>query len=280
MSRRLTFLLRNALQALGLEVRRTRRKQTRHIYSNFNEQTIIKGYLTSLGMVERGCCVDIAAGDGMSMSNTYSLYQEGWRGLAVELDEQRFQFLAENYADLEKVNLARCKVTPKNVLSLLAANEIPESFDFLNLDMDGYDYYVLKEILTRYRPKLICAEINEKIPPPIKFTVQWDPAYVWPGNNFYGQSISQLADLAMEHDYSLAELHYNNAFLVPSELNPATSLSAEEAYQAGYRDKADRLERFPWNKEIDAALYMQPDKALIFIKNYFRKYKGMFLASI
>jgi hypothetical protein len=63
-------------------------------------------------------------------------------------------------------------VTPNNVVSLLLANDTPKEFAFLNLDLDGYDYFVLEQILTHYRPKLICKEINEKIPPPIKFSVK------------------------------------------------------------------------------------------------------------
>jgi hypothetical protein len=138
----------------------------------------------------------------------------------------------------------------------------------------------LEQILTKYRPRLICAEINEKIPPPIKFTVKWNPAYAWAGDHFYGQSISQLHMLCTRTNYALVELHYNNAFLVPLECNPKSKLSPEEAYQSGYLNKPDRKDKFPWNSNMEDLLHMQPEQALAFIDAFFDKYKGMFDSSI
>ena len=53
--------------------------------------------------------------------------------------------------------------------------------------------------LSDYRPRLICSEINEKIPPPIKFTVKYSPNHYWQGDHFYGQSISQLYKLCKKY---------------------------------------------------------------------------------
>jgi hypothetical protein len=69
----------------------------------------------------------------------------------------------------------------------------------MNFDIDSYDYYLLSEILTLYRPQLICTEINEKIPTPIKFKVMYShkPKYdhTRVGNYFFGMSISALGDI-------------------------------------------------------------------------------------
>ena len=157
----------------------TKALETVQIYSHLDEEYIINAYLKEdLGLEKGGYCVDIAVSNGISMSNTYSLYKNGWSGLAVEFDARKFSYLASNYSAFSDVNLAKCKVRPQNVLSLLSANETPENFDFLSLDIDGYDFFVLEQILERYRPRLICTEINEKIPPPIKFTVKWYFSYV------------------------------------------------------------------------------------------------------
>lgn len=280
MSKTIKSLVANAFERVGLEIRWRRRADSRNqIYSNLDEQSIIKGYVSTLNL-ENGYCVDIAASDGISMSNTYSLYKDGWSGLAVECDARKFSELASNYINFPHVNLAKCMVTPQNILSLLAANEVPERFELLNFDIDGYDYFVLKRIMGNYRPKLICAEINEKIPPPIKFTVKWDPAYIWAEDHFYGQSISQLHMLAAKHQYALVELHYNNCFLIPLEYSPRSSLTPEEAYQSGYLGKPDRKRKFPWNDNMEEVLHMEPDDALVYINNFFGKYKGLYDASI
>jgi hypothetical protein len=280
MPKALSYLIHSIFRLFGLGIRRIRSADACKIHYNFDEQSIIERNLEPIALQNKKYCVDIAASDGISMSNTYHLYKDGWDGLAVEFDARKFSLLATHYNPFSNVNLAKCMVTPQNVLLLLLANEVPKQFDFLNLDIDGYDFFVLEQILTQYRPKLICAEINEKIPPPIKFTVKWDPSYIWAEDHFYGQSISQLYVLATKHQYSLVELHYNNAFLIPSEYNPKLSLSPEEAYRIGYKEKPDRKKMFPWNNNMEDVLSMKPDEALTFIKTFFEKYKGMFDASI
>ncbi len=251
----------------------------RSSFSNLDEQSVIGYYLEKL-KIARGYCVDIAASDGITMSNTYSLYKNGWGGLAVECNAEKFSSLSGTYVNFHGVNLSKCMVTPINVVSLLQAHNTPTNFDFLNLDIDGYDYFVLEKILEVFRPKLICVEINEKIPPPIKFTVKWSPEFVWATNHFYGQSICQLDTLVSKHNYALVELHYNNAFLIPIEISPAPSLTPAEAYRSGYMDKTDRKEKFPWNADMEEVLHLEPQKALDFVNDYFKRYQGTFEASI
>lgn len=257
----------------------TRGNLTDHSFSNLDEQSVINSYLKKLN-IDSGYCVDIAASDGITMSNTYALYKQGWKGLAVELDASQFSRLATSYVDFQGVNLSKCMVTPLNIVHLLQAHSAPVNFHFLSLDLDGYDYFVLEKILEVYRPNLICVEINEKIPPPIKFTVKWDKNYVWANDHFYGQSISQLNKLIMRHKYALVELHYNNAFLIPVELSPSPSVTPEKAYRLGYLEKPDRKQKFPWNENMEEVLNLEPHKALDFINNFFRKYEGLFEASI
>lgn len=240
--------------------------------------SVIERHLPN-GSLEDSYYVDIGASDGTSWSNTYTLLLKGWSGLAVECDTEKFANLAARYLDFDHVQLAKCKVTPDNIVSLLIANSVPRDFAFLSLDIDGYDYFVLEQLLSSYRPRLICAEINEKIPPPIKFTVKYDPAHVWSENHFYGQSLAQLNYLAEKHEYSLVDLHYCNALLVPSELC-SKALSPEEAYRSGYQHKVDRREKFPWNADMEDVLQMKPDKAMQFLIKYFEEYENRFEISL
>jgi hypothetical protein len=255
------------------------RARSRGIYSNFDEQLLIRKYLTAL-KIETGVCVDIAAGDGVKISNTYSLFRQGWTGLAVEYDPTNFARLASAYRGFPGVNLSRSKVTPPNVVSLLKANDVPKNFSFLSLDIDGYDYFVLEQILGDFRPSLICVEINEKIPPPLKFTVKWDPRYVPSGNHCYGQSICQMHTLCPLFHYSLVEVHYNNAFLIPEEINRYPSLTPEDGYRKGYLDQPDRKERFPWNANMEEVLRLPPEQAANFVNEFFSAHKGMFTCSV
>ena len=237
-------------------------------FAHFGEDAIIARRLAELDSIEH-VCVDIAAGDGVEGSNSLPLYRAGWRGLAVEFEPHRFRFLAGVLAGCGGVGLARCMVTPENVVALLRANGIPREFGFLSLDIDGYDHFVLDALLSEYRPALMCVEVNEKVPPPLKFTIKWDPGWNYLGDHLYGQSIVALAELAERHDYALVELHYNNAFLVPAERAGGAGLTPEAAYAQGYADRPDRRERMPWNADMEPLQTMDPEQAVAFMDAQF-----------
>jgi hypothetical protein len=171
-------------------------------------------------------------------------------------------------------------VTPDNVVHILKSCSVPDQFAFLNLDIDGYDYYVLDQLLSQYRPMLISAEINEKIPPPIKFTVKYDPEYQYDGDHFFGQSLSQLLELCKHHQYSIVEVYYNNALLIPTELNPHATLTPESAYISGYKDRKERKIKFPWNADVEVLLQLSPPDGVQFVNKLFEKYKGKYICEL
>jgi hypothetical protein len=224
-------------------------------------------------------CVDIGAGDGLTMSNTHFLYAGGWRGLAVEYNPLSFARLAQVYANAPKVELAKCRATPEGIAGLLAAFGVPRDFDLLSLDIDGYDHAVLDAILADYRPALICTEINETFPPPVRFVVRYDPNLTWSEGRFFGQSLSSANDLCARRDYALVRLEYNNAFFVPRELLASAGLSAAEpavAFREGYVNGPDRHKRYPWNAELDYLRDLPPEKVVEWAERHFEQYRGRF----
>lgn len=271
--------LEKVLPLIDLDVRHARSfKNNRPLpaTSFFGEGEIIKSLLSKLPNQNR-CCVDIGASDGVTMSNTFSLFTSGWSGLAIEASGAAFANLSYELENFSEVKLYKNKVYPENIISILDSAEIPLDFDFLSLDIDGYDYFVLSSILQKYRPKLICTEINEKIPPPIRFTVLPNRSYFWAGDLFFGQSLSQVGKLCERVNYQVVQIEYNNAFLMPSEITSKNSDSLEDIYRKGYLNKVDRLSRLPWNKEFEPIYKMGIEDAVTFINEKYKKYEGKYL---
>ena len=127
-------------------VQRLSNKSTVKKFSNLDEQASIFRYLNELKVQSR-FCVDIAASDGITMSNTYALFQDGWEGLPVEYDAEKFSKLVRTYRKFSGVHPVRNKITPENVITLLMDNKVPKNFGFLSLDVDGYDYFILEQII-------------------------------------------------------------------------------------------------------------------------------------
>ncbi|MEM9227509.1 MAG: hypothetical protein AAGA45_06040, partial [Verrucomicrobiota bacterium] len=110
--------------------------------------------------------------------------------------------------------------------------------------------------------------------------VNYDPHYFWSKDNFFGHSITSVHDLACQYGYNLINLNYNNAFLMPAELSPTKHLSAAEAYDAGYRKRKDRLEKFSTNVISEDLIHMGPEDALAEVQKRYKQYEGKYSASL
>jgi hypothetical protein len=214
------------------------------------------------------------------MSNTLALARAGWDGLAVEADANQFAKLAMRYAPYTRVRLARARVTPDNVVDLLRSHAVPREFGVLSLDIDSYDHYVLARLLEDFRPSLICAEINEAIPPPVKFSVTYRADHAWAKDHFFGQSLAMLDALRARHGYALVQVEYNNAFLVPEECSPVPSRPASEVYREGYLARSDRLIRLPWNREMEYLQGLPPDQVVAALHARFARYAGRYVCEV
>ncbi|MFL6211892.1 MAG: hypothetical protein ACJ74W_23805 [Pyrinomonadaceae bacterium] len=182
--------------------------------------------------------------------------------------------LARTYRNHPRVFVACCRVTPHNVVPLLAAYEIESEFGLLSLDIDSYDYWVLDTLLARFRPRLIVTEINEKIPPPIRFAIKYDPNFQL-RHHFYGYSIESLAELCARHAYALIELEYNNAFLAPAELAPV-ALTPAQAYRRGYLARADRQAKFRLNEDMEILHTLDAAAGVAFLNRFFAPHQGKY----
>ena len=169
-------------------------------------------------------CVDVGAWDGKHLSNTYSLLHhptEKWSGLLIEADAEKFNDLCNLYKDTDICCIqAMVSCIPSSTLSLSnllkrsAPNEFPQFFDFLCIDVDGTDYWLMHDVLhnSSYRAKVIVVEFNPTMP--------HDLIYIQPRNDKIrnGSSISAVVELAEKFNYQLVETTCYNAFFVDNEL--------------------------------------------------------------
>ncbi len=257
---------------------RTRLQRVRQ-FSNFDEERILHEYIeTLLPRNHQYTVVDLGAGDGVRHSNTHALFTAGWKGLAVDGDADRAYRLARVYRYYPNVFTCRNQVTPDNVVSLLEAYQIPPDFEVLSLDIDSYDYWVLDALLGKFRPRIVVTEINEKIPPPVRFIVKYDPDFTLQ-HHFFGYSIASLEDLCARHDYALMSLEYNNAFIAPRELPHAGALDALTVYRDGYLDRRDRRKKFPLNQDMEVLHSMSPTAAVKFLNEFYARHAGKYQLS-
>jgi isopenicillin N synthase-like dioxygenase len=184
-------------------------------------------------------CVDVGAWDGRHLSNTYSLLvseTSNWRGVLIEADKERFQELDALHKPFGNtclnVTVSSAEGSSDGLVALLQkpAESLPLDFDFLCIDVDGSDYWLVHDVWTvgQYRPKVVCIEFNPTMPD--------DLVYIPARNDSirHGASLSALVELANENGYVLVETTLYNAFFVTrvlyqtylQDLVPDTSIEA------------------------------------------------------
>ncbi len=245
-------------------------------FSKFGEQEIVEKYIEQLDIAAQSkTVVDIGAGNGIRMSNTFALFMDGWSGIGIEYDARKFAELAAAYRFYPQAAACRCAVTPFNVADLLRGFSVEKDFGVLSLDIDGYDFWVLDAVLAEFRPRLIVSEYNEKIPPPIKFVVDYAPDFEL-RHHFFGYSLAKLEELLEKYNYVLLEIEYNNVFLAPAELAGAKHLPIEQAYREGYLERADRKEKFAANENMEILHSLSPADGIKFLDKFYAEHKGKY----
>jgi hypothetical protein len=136
----------------------------------------------------------------------------------------------------------------------------------------------MDDLLKGFRPKIISMEVNEKIPPPLFFTVNFDEAHYWRGDHFYGCSLAAAASVVKPRGYRLESLQFNNAMFVREDVARGVieDRAVEEAYDAGYRNNPARKALFPYNANVDCALSYTAEENLRFFSEFFKEYRGQF----
>jgi hypothetical protein len=165
-------------------------------------------------------------------------------------------------------------VTPENILGIFKAADVPEMFEALSVDIDGYDYEVVQSILSVYRPKILHLEINEKIPPPVKFYVKYAPGHWWKWpSHFYGVSIALYEEALINLEYSLVSADAPNAIFIRNDINVFGKITSGEWFD-NYKKQALVCGPQSCNYNVKNWLRLSGDTLLNTIRGYFSNESG------
>ncbi len=245
-------------------------------YSHLKEDQIIDKYLKQIS-APNNFIVDIGASDGVKMSNTYHLFKRGNVGITIEGNVDKHQRLLSNYSMFPDVECFNQKVLPNNIVQILKSGNTPKDFLLMDLDIDSYDYFILEAVLQSFQPIMIITEINEALPPPVKFKVLPNEKFDWSGGHFFGYSIACLDDIMNRFEYSLVELHYNNAILISNNFWNDEVLTTTEAYLSGYKSRSNRRKKFYYNNDLEYLFDLSSPEIINELNIYFADYEGKYL---
>tara|TARA_B100001029_G_C15042703_1_gene444820 strand:- start:394 stop:1263 length:870 start_codon:yes stop_codon:yes gene_type:complete len=188
-------------------------------FSQTDEDGITLEIIKRLG-IKKGVFAEFGVGNGCE-NNTLILASLGWKGFWVGGENLNF-----TYNNNSNFNFTKGWVTKENSvdffntsLKKIKSNKI----DLLSIDLDGNDYYILEELLSKIElPNIIITEYNAKFPPPVLFKIKYDPNHKWNLDDYFGASLCELVNLMKNFSYKLVCCNSHtgsNAFFVKNEFS-------------------------------------------------------------
>ncbi len=182
-------------------------------FSQSGEEGVINEMLRRIG-IENGFFVEFGASDGVFYSNTRFLAEKGWKGAFIESNPDLADRLRENCKNLPGVTPILEFVSPGRptdqgrTLDAIADHYFPnEEIDVLSIDIDGFDYLVLKNL--ERKPKIICLESSGYWHPLFEERVPDEVA-----SQYVGQPLSVVYEIARNQGYEPVCFLVVNLFLV------------------------------------------------------------------
>lgn len=198
-------------------------KYSSNRHSQNGEDGILEEIFKRLA-IKTGWFVEFGAWDGKHLSNTYALLEEGWKGVDIEGEPERYKELEKTAAKFpSQLQTIETFVEPqgKNSLNaLLKKTSLPKGFDLLSIDIDSHDWWIW-EPFSQFNPKVVVIEINSGFPP--------GKEYVQPLNltKRIGTSFTSMLRLGREKGYTLV-CHTGNMIFVRNDLAGKLNLPKDE----------------------------------------------------
>jgi hypothetical protein len=193
----------------------------KNIYSQNGEDGVIEEICRRLNILS-GSFVEFGAWDGIYLSNTYNLLKNGWNGVYIEGDIDKYHQLVSNLVSFQDaivtINAYVEPVGENSLDNLLKKTFLKTDFDLLSIDIDSLDWHIWRSLIN-YQPKIVVIEINSAIPVGIYQTHR--------DERIHGSSFTSMVDLAVKKGYMLV-CHTGNLIFVRNDFVVKLDLPAEE----------------------------------------------------
>jgi hypothetical protein len=195
-------------------------------WSQFGEDGILAQLFNIIGM-ENKWCLEVGAGDGKYLSNTYNLAMEHWTRILIERDK-----MPTKWFDNDITIHAEVKVISSYGIDFhLWNHDAPQDIDFVCIDIDGNDYRIWDAM--SWRPRVVMIEYN----PSFAFDVE----YIQKLDENIGSSLLSLVLLGVHKGYKLVCCNEVNAIFVREDLLYNLDLQCASYIQLYHLGNGERL---------------------------------------
>lgn len=191
-------------------------------YSEAGEDGIVLYLLEVIGTTNK-IILDIGGSDGIFGNSGNLILHNNFNGIIIdsskkEIDKGRTFYNSFNIPSIIKPLFINSIVTLENINEIISSLSVPSSIDILSLDIDGVDFWILKEI-SLLKPRIIIIEFNNIFNGEESFTVPYSNNFkrkIIGDSHYCGASLAAFNKLLQDRDYSLVGINSAsfNAFFV------------------------------------------------------------------
>jgi hypothetical protein len=192
------------------------------IFSQNGEDGIIDYFLYTLN-IENPKFVEIGIGDYSECNTRFLFERTSCKGLIIDNLNDLQNRVARNIKLWKSdLTIVETSVNSKNILNILKKNNFEENIDLFSIDIDGIDYWVLKELPVNFS-KIAVIEYNAIFGPDLEVTVpnidNFNRAKYHYSHLCFGASLKSLINLMTKKNFIFlgTNLTRCNAFFISKD---------------------------------------------------------------
>jgi len=231
------------------------------VFSQNDEDGIIQYLLYSL-KIKNPKFVEIGT-ENYSESNTRYIYETSYcDGLIID-GHKNLKGEISKYLPLYKGNLKIYNnfIEPESIIEILKKNNFDKDLDIFSIDIDGIDYWVIKELPNKIS-KIFIAEYNPYFGPDLEITVPYIKNFNRTNYHYsnlcWGSSLKAIINILKTKGFTFIGSNglKNNAFFVLNESSNLISLNQPnqnlfEYTNAKYREGRDINNNLTYHNPLD-----------------------------
>lgn len=233
------------------------------IFSQHEEDGIIWYIFSLIGHTNKKC-LEMCCGTGFESNTANLIVNHFWTGLLFDGDKTNVQVARRFFGSHKNTRIFPPKViqawiTAENINQLIEKNGFKGEIDLFSLDVDGVDYYLMKN-LEIISPRVIVLEFNHLLGFEKSLSIPYDSSFVAEfsadGSDYAGASLPAFVKLLRQKNYRFIGTNRfaTNAFfirndIVCSALEEIVDLSLcfkHDRAVYGMQERYKRIAHKPW----------------------------------
>jgi len=217
------------------------------VYSQWGEDGIIDWLVSKFPQIPKNF-LEIGTQDYKESNTRFLLINRNWDGFLIEGNKDDIKNIkSQRVYWKHNLKVSNEFITKDNINDVVQRFNVPKNLGLLSLDIDGVDYWVLKE-LSALKPSIIICEYNSLFGKKKLITVPYKKNFIRSkehySNLYYGASIQALIDIMKTKNYFLIGTNTagNNAFFVRKNLWKALNkmILNKKIFMSKFRESRDQ----------------------------------------